>query len=225
MLGTAGGVARARDRGLLGENDAVLVWNGDMLSELSAVALASAHDRAHRESHAFATLAIRRRPAGEGSVGLTVEGRVVRLRKTSSGPEEHGGDFLGISVLSNACLNALPRLGCLVGDAWIPAMLRGDYIHGWYTDAHTADVGNIQDYAKENFRWLASQVTPTTGLFRGSYIGVGATVDRATNSIVGAGARVRGSVNNSIVWPTMEVDGPLDGVIVGPGFRVPIPQG
>src|SRR5437588_23132 len=71
LLGTAGGIARAADR--LG-GGAVLVWNGDILSALDPRDLVAAHADAAARAAARATLAVRARPAGEGSVGLAADG-------------------------------------------------------------------------------------------------------------------------------------------------------
>jgi mannose-1-phosphate guanylyltransferase len=115
LLGTAGGVARAR--ALLGDGD-VLVWNGDILSELDPADLTRTHER----SGALATLAIVRRACGEGNVGLDADGRVVRLRKEVFGEETSGADFIGVHVVGAKLRPRLPERGCLVGDLYIPAL-------------------------------------------------------------------------------------------------------
>lgn len=214
LLGTAGGIARARDREFFLPDEHVLVWNGDILSDLDSRGLVLAH-----ASHdVFATLAVRARPAGEGSVGFDEAGQVVRLRQTrrgEGGREAHGGDFLGVSILSPSCRESLPKEGCLVGDAWIPALLTGARLQVWQTDASTEDIGSIDAYAEANFRWLARRGSD-------SYVGPGAEASGIFGSVVGANAKIRGSVRNSIVWPDVVADGPFDSVIVGPAFQVPI---
>ena len=214
LLGTAGGISRARDRDFFSRDEGVLVWNGDILSELDPRQLVSAH----AAERALATLAVRSRGPGEGSVGFDEAGRVVRLRQSQNpmgSLEVHGGDFLGVSLLSPECVAALPSQGCLVGDAWIPALLAGAPLRVWQTEASTDDIGSIEAYAAANFRWLAA-----TGQSR--YLGAGAEAGEVHESIVGAGAVIRGDVKDSIVWPGVVADGPLESVIVGPDFQVPI---
>lgn len=223
LLGTAGGVARAFARNLFPAGSDLVIWNGDILSDLDVRALA----RVHGAESPLATLAVRARPKGEGSVGIDAEGRIVRLRTTSVSAEERGGDFLGISVISEACLSLLPGEGCLVGDAWIPALLRGETVRALVTTANTHDVGSIDAYARANFEWLArhANVMNAKDPANASYVAESAEVaGEVFRAIIGAGAEIGGSVRNSIVWPNTFDEGPLEDVIAGPGFRVPLPR-
>src|SRR5262245_19526202 len=76
LLGTAGGIERARERGFISGD--VLVWNTDMLDPTSnldpSALLAASGD---------AALLVRARAKGEGSVGIDRDGRIVRLRASS----------------------------------------------------------------------------------------------------------------------------------------------
>lgn len=203
LLGTAGGVAHARS--LLGEGD-VLVWNGDILCELDAGALAEAH----RASEAEATLAIVPRPHGEGNVGLSADGLVVRLRKQSFGDEARGADFIGIHVIGAKLRAALPERGCLVGDVYIPALARGARIASFEPDAAFIDVGSIAEYVAANRAWLArrglsswaASTSVQNAAIDGSIIGEGARVDApALRCIVWPGAHVRERIEDAIVTP------------------------
>jgi mannose-1-phosphate guanylyltransferase len=118
LLGTAGGLAQARD--LLGEGD-VVVWNADILATVDARALAAAHAR---EAPA-ATLVVQPMARGSGSVGLDAGGRVVRLRQERFGDETSGGEFLGIHVLGAALRGLLPPRGGLIEHVYVPALARG----------------------------------------------------------------------------------------------------
>lgn len=200
LLGTAGGVAGAA--ALLGPAGSVLVWNGDILSELDP------RELTRGDSAALATLAVHARPAGEGNVGFDEGGRIVRLRKSSFGPEDHGGDFLGIHVLGEKLRALLPAKGCLVGDAYLPALARGERLHAHVTRAPFVDVGSVAQYLAANAEWLrahglASWAHPTAVInapIEGSVIGAGAVVDApALRSVVWPGAHVRSACDAAVV--------------------------
>lgn len=207
LLGTAGGVARAGV--LLGGGD-VLVWNGDILSELDPRELVSAHARARDPGTGRATLAVHARPAGEGNVGFGDDGRVVRLRSESFGAETHGGYFLGIHVLGEALRALLPERGCLVGDVYLPALRRGERLDAWVTEAPFVDVGSIAQYLAANAHWLSSR-----GL--GSWAHPTATVSASIDgSVVGAGAVVDAPALASVVWPGAHVHSTCNRAVVTP---------
>lgn len=211
LLGTAGGVARAAV--LLGTGD-VMVWNGDILSELDPRELVAAHESANAERADVvaprATLAVRPRPAGEGNVGFTDDGRIVRLRAETFGVETHGGDFLGIHVVGEALRALLPEKGCLVGDVYLPALRRGESLLAHVTSASFVDVGSVAQYLAANAAWLASRqlgswAHPTATVraaIDGSVIGAGAVVDApALGSVVWPGARVHHACNAAVITP------------------------
>jgi mannose-1-phosphate guanylyltransferase len=206
LLGTAGGVANAAP--LLGDGDVVL-WNGDILAEVDVSLLLAAHER----SGALATLAFARRPVGEGTIGLDEEGAVVRLRAERFGSEAIGGDFLGVHVIGRALRGALPREGCLVGDAYLPALRRGARLASFEVASPWRDVGTLAAYARANLDWLAPR--------GGRFIAPTAEVDpavRVASSVVGEGARVEGSGDlvRCIVWPGARAEAPLADAVVTP---------
>jgi mannose-1-phosphate guanylyltransferase len=206
LLGTAGGVERAR--ALLGEGD-VLVWNGDILSELDPSALTGAHARAD----ASATLAVVARPAGQGNVGIDDRGRIVRLRSRSFGAEASGGDFIGVHVIGSELRAALPLRGCLVGDVYIPALERGVALGAHVTTAPFVDVGTVAAYVAANLAWLGP---------RASWVAPDATVRASVDgSIIGRGARVDADAIRSIVWANARVTERVEDAIVTPYGIVP----
>lgn len=202
LLGTAGGVARAS--ALLGTG-AVLVWNGDILSDLDPRELVVAP-----RAPSLATLAVHARPAGEGNVGFAADGRIVRLRTSSFGPEDHGGDFLGIHALGEALRARLPEKGCLVGDVYIPALARGERLHAHVTKATFIDIGSVTQYLAANEQWLQSR-----GL--ASWADPSAVVRAPIDgSVIGAGAVVDAPTLRSVVWPAAHVQNACDSVVVTP---------
>jgi mannose-1-phosphate guanylyltransferase len=223
ILGTAGGVANARET--LGEGDLIVV-NGDILAELDVAALV----RAHVERAPFATLAVTHpRAAGVGTVGLGASGEVVRLRGERFGVEVCGADFVGAQVLSPDARRALPSEGCLVGDLYLPALRRGVRLLGSPTAAGFWDVGTPEAYLACNLDWLARREansfvaaapgpesrTPVVS----ASIPPGVTLERA---IVGAGAVVRGTgvLRDVVVWPGAMVEAPLARAIASPRHLV-----
>lgn len=207
LLGTAGGVARAA--ALLGEGD-VLVWNGDISSELDPSSLAAAHAR----SDAAATLAVVARPLGEGNVGLGERGRIVRLRRERFGEETASADFIGVHVLGAGLRRGLPARGCLVGDVYIPALREGACLAAHVVTSPFTDVGSLPEYVAANRAWLAAR-----GL--AAWAAPDAIVRaRIDGSIVGAGAHVEADVLRSIVWPGTRVTEPATDAILTPHGRV-----
>lgn len=201
LLGTAGGVAGAR--ALLGEGD-VLVWNGDILTELDPRVLFEAHRHE-------ATLAVKKRPAGEGNVGVASDGSIVRLRGERIGDatrETTGGDFLGIHVLGAALRAELPAKGCLVGDVYLPALRRGARLDACFVDVPFIDVGTIAQYLAANEAWLASR-----GLSSWAHPSARVNAD-IDGSVVGANARVDAPVIDGVVWPGAHVRAPVSRAVI-----------
>lgn len=202
LLGTAGGVAGAA--ALLGDGD-VLVWNGDILSGFDPRELCAAHERFPDRA---ATLAVHARPAGQGNVGFSECGRIVRLRTSKFGTEARGGDFLGIHVIGERLRAKLPPKGCLVGDVYIPALARGVLLHAHVTAEPFVDIGSIAQYLEANARWLreralASWAHPLAIVnadIAGSVVGAGAVIDApALGSVVWPGAHVQTACNRAVV--------------------------
>lgn len=192
LLGTAGGLARAAP--LLGDGD-VLVWNGDILSELDPRALVAAF----ASDDALATLAVRPRARGEGNVGIGPDGSIVRLRREAVAEEAEGGEFLGIHVVGRALRATLPPKGCLVGDVYLPALRAGKRLRAFRSEASFIDVGTIEAYLAANRAWLIAR-----GL--AGWAAPDATIDVAVrDSIVGARARVEAPLEACVVWPDARV--------------------
>lgn len=206
ILGTAGGVANAA--GALGAGD-VIVVNGDILAELDFEALVERH--AQRQP--FATLAVSRiGRAGEGTVGLDDDARVVRLRGERFGEETRSADFVGVQLLSARARGELPSEGCLVGDLYLPALRRGVLLEVAEAASGFWDVGTPEAYLDCNLDWLGR---------RGSSVWVSGSVSpevQVERSIVGAGANVigAGELRNVVVWPGGTARAPLQNAIVSP---------
>jgi mannose-1-phosphate guanylyltransferase len=216
IRGTAGGVAGARSRF---EPGAVLVWNGDILTEAPARALLELA----RERDAQ-VLAVAPRAPGEGTVGLGADGSVVRLRGQVFGTEARSGDYVGVMALGPQVLATLPERGCLFGDVALPHLAAGGKV--WTVPASGAwtDLGDLRSYVAANFAWLDAQWTAAT---QRSWVGVGASLAPGVSlqrCVVGAGAKVLGAgvVSEVIAWPGAVLSAPLSrAVVLGSGRIVP----
>ncbi|MBW2529546.1 MAG: NTP transferase domain-containing protein [Deltaproteobacteria bacterium] len=214
ILGTAGGVANARDA--LGEGD-VILWNGDILADLDVAALLAAH----RRRQPLATLAVCARPRASGTLGLGDQDHIVRLRGERYGEEQRAVDFVGIQVISAALRERLPPAGCLVGDAYQPALRRGEPIAVAEVVRSWSDIGNLCAYHDANLAWLEQR-----GLDRwvASDARVGPDVV-LTQCVVGPRAQVvgAGELRGVVVWPDAVVEAPLTNAVApfaGPPVRI-----
>jgi mannose-1-phosphate guanylyltransferase len=206
LLGTAGGVARAH--ALLGEGD-VLVYNGDIQTELDVRTL----EAAHRELGApAATLVLQPLALGEGSVGLGEDGRVVRLRGERFGVERRSAEFLGIHIMSAGLRRRLPERGGLIEDVLVPALARGEAVGAMLFEGAWRDIGTVAGYLDANAGWLAARGL-SSWVAPGAHVGAAVTLD---GSVVGAGASVegQGAVRRCVVWPGARARGPLERQVV-----------
>jgi mannose-1-phosphate guanylyltransferase len=205
IRGTAGGVAAARQ--LLGPPP-VLIHNGDTLAEPPlGELLGSCSDGL--------CLAVTRRAAGQGSVGLDAEGNVVRLRGQQFGSEASGGDYIGVAALGRRCLASLPEPGCLIGDWALPELRQGGRISTVRASSAWTDAGDPARYLRANLLWLADHANAE----RGCWVGPGAHIEDGVEleqCLLGANSRVRGRgwLRRCVLWPAAEAQVPLDNAIV-----------
>jgi NDP-sugar pyrophosphorylase family protein len=208
VLGTAGGLRAARPHF---EPGPVLVYNADIEAphEVLVRALADVDERA------LATLLVGpTRPVGEGNVGLDAGRRVVRLRRSSFGVEVASCDYLGVALVSEAGLEVLPERGCLVGDAWIPALARGATLRvsaeadGPALARGSHDLGTPASYLAANLAWL-DEAGLTVRAERGSSVH-----PDARRAVVGVGARLDAPAHDVVLWPGARLAEPLEGAIV-----------
>jgi mannose-1-phosphate guanylyltransferase len=207
ILGTAGGVANASAE--LGASD-VVVWNGDILApDLDVGALTNRRAATGGD----VIWVVEPRAAGEGTVGLDVEGHVVRLRDERFGDEARGGDFLGIQVMSATFRATLPRIGCLVADVALPFLRRGGTIGSFAFQGFWDDVGTPDMLLRANLRWLERHELAS---YRAADARVEAGV-RLERSIVGTGGAVVGDgiVRECVVFPGAVLRAPAVRTVAG----------
>jgi mannose-1-phosphate guanylyltransferase len=208
ILGTAGGIANAA--ATLGDEAEVVVWNGDVVTNVDVGALIEAR----RARGAAAVLAVSPRAGGEGNVGIGKDGRVVRLRGERFGDEIASGDFICIQVIAPALRATFPRQGCLMDDGYRPALRRGELVTTFTVDGPWDDVGSIAAYLAANARWLAREKR-SAYVHESARVAPGVVVE---NSVIGAGAEVRGegAVRGCVVWPGARAVAPLQDAVVTP---------
>ncbi|HVU01158.1 MAG TPA: sugar phosphate nucleotidyltransferase [Polyangiaceae bacterium] len=204
IRGTAGGVAGAR---ALFEGAPIVAWNGDVLADPDLPALRRAAGRG-------LAFAVAPRGAGEGTVGLDVTGRVVRLRGETFGVEASGGDYLGIAAVGEGTLATLPDTGCLVGDVALPLLRSGADLPTVVVPGPWTDIGTVATYHAENLRWLGEREAPGR-----SWVHPTASIAPAVTlrgSLLGAGVVVTGAgvVERVVAWPGARVVAPIASAIV-----------
>lgn len=210
LLGTAGGIARARPLLRAGP---VLVYNADIVTQPPVASLLE------RARAVPIVLCLAECSQARGTVGVGADGRIVRLRGERFGDEVASGDYVGVAAVSRAALDTLPERGCLIGDWVLPALRSGASIGAVSSALSWRDTGTLSQYWAANLAWL--------GPARSSWSGPGATVAsqvRLDQCVIGAGAKVVGAgrVERCVVWPGAIAEAPLADCIVTPRRVVPV---
>jgi NDP-mannose synthase len=140
-LGTAGSLRLVQNL-----EDNVLVMNGDLLTTLDYAALM----RAHKETEAWATIAVHKREAyiDYGVIEITPEGTLSRYIEKPKIPYEVS---MGINVVSRRCIDLIPE-----GKAFdMPQLMTavretGKRVHCFRTDCYWQDIGRVDDFQLAN---------------------------------------------------------------------------
>lgn len=209
LMGTAGGLALARDRGLLGAQGPILVINGDGLSELEIAPLFERHTA--RGDAVTLGLLPHPDPTRWSRVVVDAKGTVTAIRPPANVPSgENSCLYPGVMAVSREALNAVPSTTGEIPDRlWYPA-LAADRLGGVSISGTWTEVGTAADYLNVIMDQLGGKsfVHPKacvaeTAIIDGSFIGRHARVgDRSVvlGSVVtdgassGIGSRVAHSV-------------------------------
>ncbi len=222
LMGTAGGLALARERGLLAGEGPVLVVNGDGLVELDLGPLYLRHLSSDDE----VTLGLLPHPdpLRWSRVVLWPDGRVAAIRPSGEPePDEHPLLYPGVMLVSRSALDRLAVEPSGTADRlWWPAMAAGRLgaavLAGrWrevgtpaaYLEAVVAELDGVREISP-GAAVEADAVVETSLVTAGCRIGRGAVVRGsvlAEGARVGAGAAVESSVL-------------LGGVVVPAGERI-----
>jgi mannose-1-phosphate guanylyltransferase len=209
LMDTAGGIALARDRGLLGTKGPVLVLNGDCVLRID---LASAI-KEHASGTNLVTLVLLPHldPMLWSRVGLDESGRVATIRPAGH-PDQSEVPFLytGAMIISREALDGLPSVpGGIWDHLWRPSMDHGR-LGGVVVTGHWREVGNPRAYLDATMELLRGQpkIDPTASVSGSASIGL-AFIGRKTTvkshaviaesiishgATVGRGARIIRSV-------------------------------
>lgn len=216
LMGTAGGLALARERGFLGGAESVLVINGDGALVLDLDGFAEHHFG----GGGLVTLALLPHldPNRWSRVMLDSDGKVAAIHPP--GPTQpHEVPFLypGVMAVSREAIDALPSGPAETPSAlWEPAR-KMQMLDGVVVSGHWREVGTPTDYLEIVRKRLAgaSHIDPAadvsaTALIAGSFIGRGAVIAEEAevrDSIVAQGATVgRGAkVESSVVFGAVDI--------------------
>ena len=199
LMGTAGGLALARDRGLLGEKGPVLVINGDGLIDLDITALLGEH--AARGEAVTLGLLPHPEPARWSRVLVDTSGRVTAIRPPGNAESgERSWLYPGVMAVSREALDGLPSSSGGIPDRlWYPA-LEVRKIGGAVISGTWREVGTPADYLAVITEQLAGEnhIHPTaviapTAVVDASFIGRHARIGGRSvvgGSVIGDGASV-----------------------------------
>ena len=205
LMGTAGGLALARERGLLGDQGPVLIINGDAVLGLDLRPLLERH----LGSRDRITLGLLPHldPTRWSRIRLDAFGRVRQvLPPGRPEPDEVFFHYPGVMAVSRAALDSLPVTPGQVPDRlWWPAMAEGRF-GGVVVPGSWREVGTPEDYR----RACVGHRDSSSKIHRSAEVAPTAVVNR---SFIGRGAVIKGDgvVDSSVV---------AEGAVVESGARV-----
>ena len=216
LMGTAGGLALARERGLLGEDGPVLVLNGDGVVGLDLDVLAERH----RGAEDSVTLALLPHldPGRWSRVVLDGDGLVAGIHAPGR-PETSEVPFLypGVMAVSRAAVDSMPMApGNIPEILWNPART-ACRLGGVVVAGHWREVGTPTDYLAVMTQRLAGTTVahPTasvdsSALIVASFVGRDVTIEgdaEVVASILDEGVVIRGGarVERSVLMGGVEV--------------------
>jgi NDP-sugar pyrophosphorylase family protein len=205
LMGTAGGLALARDRGMLGWEDSILVINGDGALGLDLEGFADHH--LSRDELVTLALLPHLDPERWSRVVLDADERVKEIHPPGRpDPLEVPFVYPGVMAVRRDALEALPVApGEIPVSLWGPAHAKGK-LGGRVVAGHWREVGTPADYLEVVLLRLAGRAW----IDASADVSSGASI---RNSFVGCGAIIsdRAAIEDSVV---------AEGVCVGEGARV-----
>jgi NDP-sugar pyrophosphorylase family protein len=205
LMGTAGGIALARDRGLLAGEDPLLVINGDGMLNLSLEPLVER--MASSDDLVSLALLPHLDPARWSRVGLDCDGAVTGIKPP--GPPERGEVpllFPGVMLVSREALAGIPVTpGDIPERLWRPALDAGR-LGGTIVPGHWREVGTPTDYLQAVLDRIngGRMIDPSARIDPDAAIG---------SALIGRDVRIEaGAVIGEAVL--------AEGVVVGRGARV-----
>ena len=238
LLGGAGGLAAARDLGLLDGDGPVLVLNGDGLIDLD---LAPLFER-HRSAGDLVTLALLPHPDSSRWSRITLDARGCVSKMLAPGADP-GGDrswlYPGVMLLARELLDEIPAgPGETADRIWTPARRAGRF-GGAVVRGTWREVGTPADYdaavreALGGASWAhsSSRISPTATLAR-SMAGKRVTIGAQTtirDCVISHGATIGSAcrIEESIILGPRSVpdETVLRGAILAEPLLPPVPAG
>lgn len=218
ILGTGGGLLRARPLLDDGSDAPIVVVNGKILLELELGPVLAAH----REAGAAVTMVLRPQTDAErwGSLRIGPGGEIMELRgERRPGASGEPLMFTGVHVLRPSVLDRVPAAGeqCVIGTAYT-SLFREGRLHGVVTGGYWWEHSTLEQYLQGVGNVLEGRVAlpfaerPTRGAAASARIGAGARVDPRTwigeDAEIGAGAEI---------GPRVQIGA---GAVVAPGVRL-----
>lgn len=195
ILGTAGALALARDRGLLDPNEPVLIANGKLFTDLDVGRLAAAHE----SSGAAVTMALRTNAAREHFREVLVEDdRIVGFGEGRIPAGERPLAFTGLHVVSPRVLaRTEARFSDTIRDVY-PSFIEGGEVRSvLLDDGRWWELSTLERYHQLHVRAATEGLAPDVSKSATATIEAGADVERAVlweGARVESGATVRDAV-------------------------------
>lgn len=218
ILGTAGALAAARDRGLLDPDQSTLIINAKLYTDLDLSAFAKTHER----SNAKVSMLLRPNVNKEVFREVLVEGdRVIGLGPGRRPTGDHPLLFTGIHIIAPEVLRGIPNRTCdTVADIYPPL------IEARQVAAHVEPAGRwwefstLERYLDLHLRMQSVSLSP------GAAIDPGADVERSVlweHARVEAGATVKDSILGAgVVIGRGEVV-EREAIVAGLRVKIPLP--
>lgn len=164
ILGTAGGIRKALDDGLLAGDVPLLVVNGDILTDVTPEPLWAL---LHARGGAAVLALVSARGVSPADVGTDEAGRIVRfpgLKGDLAAPAIANLVFTGVQLIAPATLRRLPPPGhaSLAADFYRPLLAGGETLRGLLHGGYWRDLGTFADLeaAEEDLAAGASSPLP-----------------------------------------------------------------
>jgi len=191
ILGTGGGLQAALDR----LADTVVIFNGDILTDTDLTALAASCPpggaaMALREIDELGTIT---------PVSVAPDGRILRIGEITASadapPVRWGGPgvhFTGIHAMAREAIARTPSGFCGIVRTTYTELVPAGLVRGTRHRGTWADLGTPPAYLDANMAVLDGELTLSVDPWQGATRGAG-------GSLIGAGARVEGTVEHCVI--------------------------
>lgn len=205
QMETAGGLALARDRGLLGSEGPILVINGDGILNLELEPLFEGHLR--RSDQVTLALLPHLDPTRWSRIHLDASGGIATIRPPGApSPGEVPFLYPGVMLISREALNTLETRPSGVSTTLWRQALKHHAMGGVVLSGHWREVGNPGDYLEA----VLSQTSGRVFCHASAHIAQSAELN---NSFVGRNCRIEGGCR-------LEDSSLSEGVTLGKGVFV-----